>query len=504
MDKYIPLILISFFAAFLTTPFAGRVAHKTGFVDEPKPHKVHLRPIPLLGGVAIYLALAAALGVALLQTKIDSFLWELAAIGLGSTMLVLVGLWDDRHGMSPRVKLLAQCGAAVLLVVSGIQVDLFPWPILNIVVTIVWVVGITNAINLMDNMDGLAAGVSAVAAIFFTLLASSAHQGLIAGMASAVAGASLGFLFYNLAPAMVFMGDAGSLLLGFLLAVIGIRYSPATLPIGSTWMVPIVVLGLPIFDTALVTYSRLRSRRPISQGGTDHTSHRLARLGFGTTRSVVLMYMIAVALGNLAVLMTQSNPETAMLFFVVLLTAGAVGIVWLGGKRALPPANPPILIFAEEEQARQAIRAARRISSNLHILLSPACTSEMAETYLEDMAQSADAFHAWRAGIASKTAGRMEHWVDVFRLEGTIRPLSELTPAKLEELLRDGRAVILCRGIGWADGLATMLAGVRKKTVIAPGIQPASIRAEIWDDTTLLGNLLENKVMGITTKGERA
>jgi UDP-GlcNAc:undecaprenyl-phosphate GlcNAc-1-phosphate transferase len=504
MDKYIPLILISFFAAFLTTPFAGRVAHRTGFVDEPKPHKMHLRPIPLLGGVAIYVALAAALGLALLQTRIDSFFSELIAIGVGGTMLVLVGLWDDRHGMSPRVKLLAQIAAALLLVVSGIQVSLFPWPALNILVTVLWVVGITNAINLMDNMDGLAAGVSAVAALFFTLLAASAHQGLVAGMASAVAGASLGFLYYNLSPAMVFMGDAGSLLLGFLLAVIGIRFSPETLPLGSTWMVPIVVMGLPIFDTTLVTYSRLRSRRPVTQGGTDHTSHRLAQLGLGPSRSVITMYMAAMALGGLAVLMTQSTPETATWYFVGLIVVGMAGILVLGGKRPLAPVNPPIVILAGDDQAHQAILASRRISGNIHVLLSPNCPSPTIEALLIDLSANPEAFLQWQRGNPSASVGSKEYWADVFRLCGTIRPIADMPREKWEELLRDSRVIVCCRGNSWPAAMSEMLAGYRKKVVLAPGTESGALMADQWDDASTLSDIMEERVLGITKKGDRA
>ena len=200
--------------------------------------------------------------------------------------------------------------------------ELTPWPVVNILISLFWFVGITNAINLMDNMDGLAAGTSAVSALFFTILAASAGQGLVASLAAAVTGASLGFLYYNISPAMIFMGDTGSLLLGFLLAVIGVRYSPSELPLGSTWMVPIVVMGLPIFDTTLVTFSRLLNRRPVSQGGTDHTSHRLARFGLGNHRAVFSMYLAAGILGILAVFMTHSSPDLATVLFGAILAAG--------------------------------------------------------------------------------------------------------------------------------------------------------------------------------------
>ena len=269
---------------------------------------------------------------------------------------MLVGLWDDRRGIAPRAKLLAQVGAALLVTAAGVRVELTPWPAVNILISLFWFVGITNAVNLMDNMDGLAAGTSAVSALFFTILAASAGQGLVASLAAAVTGASLGFLYYNISPAMIFMGDTGSLLLGFLLAVIGVRYSPSALPLGSTWMVPIVVMGLPIFDTTLVTFSRLLNRRPVSQGGTDHTSHRLARLGLGNHRAVFTMYLAAGILGILAVFMTHSSPELAIVLFGAILAAGLLALIILERMPPIPPNNPMVVILAEDEQADRGDR----------------------------------------------------------------------------------------------------------------------------------------------------
>ncbi len=228
VSQYLPLAILAFLAAFIATPLVGKLAARTGFVDKPQPHKMHVRPMPLLGGLAIYLALCVVLVIALFRVNFSSEISEIAAIAVGTTMLMLVGLWDDRRGVAPHVKLLAQIGAGLIAAVAGVRVVLFPWPLVNYAITLFWFVGISNAINLMDNMDGLAAGTSAVSALFFTILAASAGQGLVASLAVAVTGASLGFLYYNISPAMIFMGDTGSLLLGFLLAVIGIKFP--TLP----------------------------------------------------------------------------------------------------------------------------------------------------------------------------------------------------------------------------------------------------------------------------------
>jgi UDP-GlcNAc:undecaprenyl-phosphate GlcNAc-1-phosphate transferase len=398
MDSYLPLIILSFLAAFIATPLIGRVAFRTGFVDEPKPHKMHVRPMPLLGGVAIYLALC----VALFQVDYSTELVPMAAVAVGATLLMLVGLWDDRRGIAPLAKLLAQVAAALLVTLAGVRVEITPWPAVNILISLFWFVGITNAINLMDNMDGLAAGTSAVSALFFMILAATANQGLVASLAAAVTGASLGFLYYNIAPAMIFMGDTGSLLLGFLLAVIGVKYSPSNLPLGSTWMVPIVVMGLPIFDTTLVTFSRLLKRRPVSLGGTDHTSHRLARLGLGINRAVFSMYLAAGLLGILAVFMTHSSPEMATGLFLALLAAGFTGLVILERAQPIPLNNPLVVILAEDSQGITAIQAARTLSSNVVVVGSPRIDISVLRGWIRAAAKPSDRripgikFSAWR------------------------------------------------------------------------------------------------------------
>ena len=176
-----------------------------------------------------------------------------------------------------------------------------------------WIVGIVNALNLMDNMDGLAAGVAAVASGSFLLLAILNGQILVASLGAALLGACLGFLFYNFQPAVTFMGDTGSMLLGFALAVLGIKLTFPTLPLAQSWMVPILVLGLPIFDTTLVLISRQRRGRPWWQGGTDHVSHRLARLGLSHRRVVVALYGVTAGLGLIAVLVTRTPLARACL-----------------------------------------------------------------------------------------------------------------------------------------------------------------------------------------------
>jgi len=320
-----------------------------------------------MGGLAIYIALL----VVLLLVDVGPALPEMIGVGVGATLLAIVGLLDDRRSLSPWVRLAAQVVAGAIVAAVGIQVDLFPWPALNVLITLFWIVGITNALNLMDNMDGLAAGVASVAGLFFLTLSSSTGQGLVAALAAAVAGASLGFLYYNISPAMVFMGDAGSLLLGFTLAVVGIKYTPTELPLGSTWMVPIVVLGLPIFDTTLVTYARWRARRPIFRGGGDHTSHRLARLGLGATRAVLTLYVVAVTLGSLTIFLTRAPVLTANLIFASLVLVGLAALIIFERVEPRLVGDPALVLIPGGGGQAAALRAALPLSREVTILFAP-------------------------------------------------------------------------------------------------------------------------------------
>ena len=496
MDLYLPLIIFSFLAAFIATPLIGRVATHTGFIDEPKPHKMHVRPMPLLGGLAIYLALC----VALFQVDFSTEWVPMLAVAVGATMLMLVGLWDDRRGIAPRAKLLAQVAAAILVTAAGVRVELTPWPVVDIAISILWFVGITNAINLMDNMDGLAAGTSAVSALFFTILAASAGQGLVASLAASVTGASLGFLYYNISPAMIFMGDTGSLLLGFLLAVIGVRYSPSALPLGSTWMVPIVVMGLPIFDTTLVTFSRILNRRPVSLGGTDHTSHRLARLGLGNHRAVFSMYLAAGILGILAIFMTHASPGIATVLFCAILATGLIALVILERMPPIPPNNPMVVILAEDEQGIAAIAAARRLSSNVVVAVSPRTDQPMLQQYLRAMALEPEAFARWLDMGAA--LGPATEWEKIFRLAGRILPSpDDPGPENLHTLLRSADLIVACRGGGWSAEIRATAAHGR--LLAAPGAEvsgTAPLADDIWKDTNGLARALEAAILGARRK----
>ena len=217
--------------------------------------------------------------------------------------------------------------AALILVASGIQVSFLPHSLLNIVVTIIWVVGITSALNLLDNMDGLSAGVATVASAFFLLLAAMSGQYLVGSLAAALLGACLGFLFYNFNPASIFMGDTGTLFIGFILAAVGIKLRfPGRMDI-VTWMIPVLVLGVPIFDTTLVVVSRLRrGLNPTTHPGKDHFSHRLVAMGLSQREAVMAIYLVCGALGVLAIFLTQASIVEGYVIGAVVTLVGLLGL----------------------------------------------------------------------------------------------------------------------------------------------------------------------------------
>lgn len=303
MTQYMLILASALVIAIGIMPLVKRAAVRWDFIDQPSARKVHTRPTPRLGGVAIYLACIAAL----LAFSGRFYVSQLVSILVGASLVSFLGVWDDRHGLRPLLKLVGQTLAAGILILSGIQVGFLPIPALNLLGTLLWVVGITNALNLLDNMDGLSGGVATIACIFFLLLAAMSGQYLVGILAAALLGACLGFLYYNLNPANIFMGDSGSLFIGFVLAALGIKLRFPDNVAFVTWMVPVVVLGLPIFDTALVVVSRLRRRIHPFTAGKDHVSHRLVRLGASKREAVLMLYLACCALGVLAMFLTQAS-----------------------------------------------------------------------------------------------------------------------------------------------------------------------------------------------------
>jgi UDP-GlcNAc:undecaprenyl-phosphate/decaprenyl-phosphate GlcNAc-1-phosphate transferase len=299
----------------LTVP-VRQMALRMGMVDHPGPRKVHLTPIPVLGGLAIYCAVVFAI---LVSAKGEARA-QIVGILAGATLVALVGILDDGHLLHHQIKLFVGMPvAALILLASGIRAQVFAavFPgqagrLADAVLTVLWVVGITASFSILDHMDGLCAGVAAVASLFFTIFAGLSGQLLVSTLAAAVLGAAAGFLRWNFNPAKIFMGDGGAMFLGFLMATLALKLRLAGLSHATGWMVPALILGVPIFDTTLVSISRARrGLLPFATPGKDHAAHRLANLGLGQRKAVLALYALGGAFGLLALLMSRlSVPQS--------------------------------------------------------------------------------------------------------------------------------------------------------------------------------------------------
>jgi UDP-GlcNAc:undecaprenyl-phosphate GlcNAc-1-phosphate transferase len=332
----------------LTVP-VRQLALRTGMVDHPGPRKVHLQPMPLLGGLAIYFGVL----IALLVSMGGPALRQVIGIYLGATLVAVVGILDDRGLLHHQIKLFgAMPAAAVILLVSGIRAQVFSnvWPgtagnWADTALTLVWVVGITASFSILDHMDGLCAGVAAMASLFFAIFALESGQLLVSTMAAAVLGAAAGFLRWNFKPAKIFMGDGGAMFLGFLMATLAIKLRPAMAGgQNAAWLIPIFILGAAIFDTTLISISR--SRRgfiPFTTPGKDHTAHRFSNL-FGSQRSAVLViYALGAAFGLLALAISRlpARPAYTVAVLAGVTVLGAVALLERAPYERQTPKNKP-------------------------------------------------------------------------------------------------------------------------------------------------------------------
>ncbi len=323
MFTYVLIFAAALAFAIGATPVARRLARRAGLTDHPSARKVHTEPVPLLGGAAIY----GAVMVALLLFSNRHFVVQPAGILIGATLMSFLGLVDDRRPVRPLLKLGGQLGATGVLVVSGVSVQLFGLTVANLVLTVLWVLAVTNAINFMDNMDGLAGGVSGVAAAAFLLLAVANGQQLVAPLAAAVLGACVGFLVYNFNPAVIFMGDHGSLFLGFILAGLGIKLRFPGRPTDVTWMIPVLVLAVPLFDLALVLVARTRRRvNPFTTGGKDHLSHRLVASGLTSREAALTIYLLSCIAGGSALFASEAAAPAAWAVLAGVIATGLWGV----------------------------------------------------------------------------------------------------------------------------------------------------------------------------------
>ena len=336
MPNYIWAFLIALFVALIATPAVIVLAAKTGAMDAPDARKVHKGPMPRIGGLAIYCGFMAAI---LAMLNFAELTQEVAngVIGLllGGTLIVIIGLIDDYKNLPAKVKLLGQILAACVVVYFDVRIDVITDPFgdylyleyLAAPATVFWIVGLTNTVNLIDGLDGLAAGVSTIASITIMLVALQEDVMIVALFTAALAGAALGFLRYNFNPAKIFMGDTGSMFLGFILAgisVIGAVKCTATIAL----IVPILALGLPIMDTTFAIIRRYRGGVPIFKPDKGHLHHRLLDLGFSQRQAVLLMYVISALLGLSAVALNEVSGGMSIVIVVCVLL-----VVFLGARK---------------------------------------------------------------------------------------------------------------------------------------------------------------------------
>jgi UDP-GlcNAc:undecaprenyl-phosphate/decaprenyl-phosphate GlcNAc-1-phosphate transferase len=311
--------------AYAVTPFTSKLARRWGILDRPDPtkHKRHPAITPYLGGVAI--AVGTTAGTLMLLpirvSKLDTPRQLVLGLALAGT-LGLIGLLDDMRPLPRVVRLAAQLAGASAAWTVGFQVQAFDSELVNLGITILWIVGITNAFNLLDNMDGLSAGMSAVSALSFMVLGVLGDLWALSVISAALSGAAFGFLVHNRHPARVFMGDAGSVFIGFVLALIGLEIRFDNLE-QVTFLVPVVVLGVPILDTSIVVISRVARGMSPFQGGRDHISHRLVQLGLPIQAVVGLLYWAGLCLGWLGLVISRSNVQVG---WMLLGFVGALGV----------------------------------------------------------------------------------------------------------------------------------------------------------------------------------
>lgn len=328
-------LVLALLAGIFTSLVAIPICKSFDLIDQPgaAPHKQHAHPTPLAGGLVIGMSL-----VILILVYPGLVSGKMVGVITSTAIILVFGIWDDRAGLSAKVKFLGQFLAVGIAIYSGIRIEILSEvnipgselvvKILNGVLTVFWLVGITNAFNLIDSMDGIVAGLSTLASAFFIFVTSVSGQPELTIWAAVLTGISMALYFWNSPPARYFLGDSGAQTLGFLLAVLAILYNPVNKVQASSWFVPILILGVPIFDTSLVIFSRLRRHIPPFVGNRDHTYHRLVRAGMNSSRAVSLLHMIALALDGIALFALSQHPLFANLVFAICLIIGT-GLIYI-------------------------------------------------------------------------------------------------------------------------------------------------------------------------------
>ena len=327
MNETVKILLsfvCAFLLAFLSTPLVKKLAKKIGAIDIPKDkRRMHTDSVPLIGGLAIFLGFLVS---TVFFAEIDI---KIIAILSGALIMVVLGVFDDKYALGAKFKLMIQIIAAAIPVIAGVRIERIILPFLKsggiefgwlaYPITILWIVALTNAVNLIDGLDGLAAGVSAIASFSMFLIALMQGNYVIAVMSAALVGACCGFLPYNFSPASIFMGDTGSTFLGFVMAslsVLGLFKIHAII----SFAVPFIAFGIPIFDTSFAIFRRIKEHRPIMSPDRGHLHHRLVDMGFSHKQAVLIIYAICIVLGAVAVLSFKSK-----LLAIVIAVLGVIG-----------------------------------------------------------------------------------------------------------------------------------------------------------------------------------
>ena len=327
--EYFLLFVISYLFVGLLTPVMRRIAIATDVVDRPNSiHKSHKKPVPYLGGVAIIIGVIVVSYSSSLISNFTSDTFWLATSVLGPALaLGIVGLWDDLKNLSPLPRFIAQSVAGVFTASILIITDNVGNPtgsdIFDSLITVVWVVGICNSINFFDNLDGGAAGTVAISSIALAYLALSGDQYLIAALSTVTAGATLGFLVWNKSPAKIYMGDAGALFLGVLLATLTVRFEPDTQSQISSYLIPVFLIAIPILDTTVAVLSRVRRNLSPFQGGQDHLSHRLIRARISRKGAAFSLWSLSAFYASVAIIISQV--DSVIENYLAVVTA----IVWV-------------------------------------------------------------------------------------------------------------------------------------------------------------------------------
>ncbi|MGH2810795.1 MAG: glycosyltransferase family 4 protein, partial [Actinomycetota bacterium] len=326
---YLTAFVLALSLSWGATPVARRAALKLNLFDHPGERKLHGEPIPYLGGLAIILAFGITVVAGAVIGGVSGSYSQIAVLIGGGLVLAAMGLWDDLRVVPGWVKVPLEILLGAALFLAGSRAELFGvWP-LDLVLTLAWVIGITNAVNYMDNMDGLSAGTVVIAAGYFLFLAALTGQVLVAGLSAALAGCALGFLWHNRPPARIYMGDFGSLFFGFLLAGLGLELHFDNIR-QVTFFVPVAILAIPILDALLVSVSRVKRGLSPIHPGRDHLSHRLVALGLPPNAAVGLLYFAGLSSGWLGVVIAYARPGTAYMIMAWMIVVGSfAGVMML-------------------------------------------------------------------------------------------------------------------------------------------------------------------------------